>query len=155
MGSPFMIRRVGAEDLAALKDLDEIVFGHLAYPYFVLRQIFDSHQGELLVVEESGMLLGYSIAVSTTTPQLGWFLALGVDPAYRCRGLGWRLAHASIALLRDGGVRRIQLSVDGKNVAAVALYRKLGFQVIGDADDYLGPGEPRRLLELTLDNQDP
>ena len=154
MASPLVIREACVEDLVAVCELDEIVFGRLAYPYFVLRQIFDTHRGELLVADEDGRLLGYSLAVRTTTAQLGWFLGLGVDPAYRYRGLGARLALASLTVLHNVGISRVLLCVDAKNVSAVGLYHKLGFHLVDEIDDYFGPGEPRQVLELSLGNHD-
>nr|MDT0663603.1 GNAT family N-acetyltransferase [Micromonospora sp. DSM 115978] len=150
MVTPLVIREVRVEDLATVSELDEIIFGHLAYPYFVLRQMYDTHAGELLLAEENGKSVGYSLAVGTSTPRLGWFLGLGVDPAYRCRGLGSRLAQTSLFVLYSKGIRRVRLSVDAKNVPAVGLYHKLGFELVDEVDDYLGPGEPRQVLELTL-----
>lgn len=77
------IRQAQEKDLADLATLDEMIFCHLAYPYFVLRQIFDVHHGELLVLEQAGGLRGYSIAVRSTTRGLAWFLGLGVEPGPR------------------------------------------------------------------------
>ncbi|EIV94762.1 GNAT family N-acetyltransferase [Frankia sp. QA3] len=151
MGSfPTIIRQVQEKDLAALTALDEMIFGHLAYPYFVLRQIFDVHRGELLVLEQAGGMCGYSIAVNSTTRGLAWFLGLGVEPDSRGRGFGRRLAGASLDRLRAQGLDRVRLTVDGENVAAVRLYRRLGFVRLGEIADYLGPDEHRQIHELAL-----
>jgi ribosomal protein S18 acetylase RimI-like enzyme len=144
------VRLAEADDLDELSELDSVVFGHLAYPYFVLRQLFDVHRGELLVAEQGGRLRGYSLAVRATTSGYGWFLALGVEPASRRCGYGTSLARASLDTLQRHEVKKVLLCVDDKNVAAMGLYRKLGFQVVAELDDYLGPGEPRHLLELCL-----
>ncbi|KJE22554.1 acetyltransferase [Frankia torreyi] len=155
MGSfPTIIRQVQEKDLAALAALDEMIFGHLAYPYFVLRQIFDVHRGELLVLEQAGGMRGYSVAVRSTTRGLAWFLGLGVEPDSRGRGFGRRLADASLDRLRAQGLDRVRLTVDGENAAAVRLYRRLGFVRLGEIADYLGPDEPRQLLELALNPVD-
>jgi ribosomal protein S18 acetylase RimI-like enzyme len=138
------------DDLGELSELDSVVFGHLAYPYFVLRQLFDVHRGELLVAERGGRLRGYSLAVRAAVSGHGWFLGIGVEPASRRCGYGTSLARASLDILRQLNVSKVLLSVDSKNVAAVGLYRKLGFRVVAELDDYLGPGEPRHLLELHM-----
>lgn len=144
------VRHVEADDLGELGELDGVVFGRLAYPYFVLRQLFDVHRGELLVVEQGGRLRGYSLAVRASAPGLGWFLGLGVDPASRRRGYGSALARASLDVLCAQQVAKVLICVDRRNVAAVGLYRKLGFQLIEEMDDYMGPGEPRQILKLKL-----
>ncbi|CAO5233076.1 GNAT family N-acetyltransferase [Frankia sp. AgKG'84/4] len=150
MGSVPTIRPVREEELASLSALDGQIFGRLAYPYFVLRQIYDVHRGELLVLERRRQLCGYSVAVRSSTPGLAWFLGLGVDPGCRGRGYGRRLAEASLERLRGQGLARVRLTVEGTNRAAVRLYRQLGFVRLAEIADYLGPAEPRLLLELAL-----
>jgi ribosomal protein S18 acetylase RimI-like enzyme len=144
------VRQAEEGDLTELSELDSVVFGSLAYPYFVLRQLFDVHRGELLVMEQNGRLRGYSIAVRATAPGLGWFLGLGVEPASRGRGYGLTLARTSLDILREQQVARVLICVNRNNLPAVCLYHKLGFRLIDEVDDYLGPGEPRQRLELCL-----
>ena len=54
-------------------------------------------------------------------------LGMGLLPEYRGRGIGARLAVASINAARMNGIERIQLTVFASNQNAIALYRKLGF----------------------------
>lgn len=150
-GSIPTIRQAEEGDLQALSALDREIFGRLAYPFFVLRQIFDVHQGELLVLEQSGRLSAYSIAVRSTTPGLAWYLGLGVDPVDRGRGFGRQMAEASLERLRGHGLERVRLTVEGENEAAVRLYQRLGFVRLAEVADYLGPAEPRLVLELVLE----
>ena len=61
-----------------------------------------------------------------------------VAPEARGRGVGMQvldaaLAHAASVL----GVRQVNLGVNTSNLAAIALYRKLGFQAYGLERDYL------------------
>jgi ribosomal protein S18 acetylase RimI-like enzyme len=58
--------------------------------------------------------------------------------------------HASFARLVARGVGRVRLTVEGENEAAVGLYRKVGFVLLREVEDYLGPGESRLLLEASL-----
>ncbi|WP_082987932.1 GNAT family N-acetyltransferase [Bordetella bronchialis] len=55
-----------------------------------------------------------------------------IAPPYRGTGLSPRLLGAAIELAREmPGVRRINLSVTADNKAAMALYRRLGFEIYG------------------------
>jgi len=54
-------------------------------------------------------------------------LGMGLLPDYRGRGIGTRLAVASINEARMNGIERIQLTVFASNRNAITLYRKLGF----------------------------
>lgn len=58
-------------------------------------------------------------------------LDIGVDRAKRRRGLGQRLVQHAIDWAETSGVHRIQLSVVVENVAALALYKKCGFEIEG------------------------
>lgn len=52
---------------------------------------------------------------------------VGVLPELRGRGLGRALMRTVLGMLGARGVRRVALEVDDTNVAALALYRSLGF----------------------------
>ncbi|ABW16230.1 MULTISPECIES: GNAT family N-acetyltransferase [unclassified Parafrankia] len=148
------VRTVVEADLSALSRIDRQIFGRLAYPEFVLRQLFDVHQQEILVADEAGELLGYSIAVrsgSDAETDLAHFLALGVDGSRRCQGVGRLLALETLESLYLRGVQRVRLAVARDNPVAIHLYRSLGFEQTADVDSYYGADEPRLLFELNLD----
>jgi RimJ/RimL family protein N-acetyltransferase len=63
--------------------------------------------------------------------QHGGHLGMGLVPQYRGRGIGERLARAAIEAAFASGMERIELEVFSSNVAAIALYDKLGFAVEG------------------------
>jgi ribosomal-protein-alanine N-acetyltransferase len=144
------IRVAESRDLTEVGELDIEVFGSLAYPVFVLRQLFDVHLDCWLVAEHSTGLLGYSLGVPTTDGATGWILGLAVRPAFRRQHCGTRLTEASLRLLGSRKTRTAYLTVDPDNMAAVALYRKLGFTAGELFQDYLGPGEHRRLMTRDL-----
>ncbi len=60
----------------------------------------------------------------------GWVGGMGTAPAYRRRGLGERALVAGLDATRDRGCREMRLEVIEGNRAAVALYEKLGFEVV-------------------------
>ncbi|MFH0847501.1 MAG: GNAT family N-acetyltransferase [Chloroflexota bacterium] len=57
----------------------------------------------------------------------GQIFMLGVHPSYRGRGLGRELLLAGISRLKNRGLTRVDLSVDGENRVALSLYESLGF----------------------------
>lgn len=61
-------------------------------------------------------------------PATGEVYVVAVDPAYQGRGLGGPVTALGISYLVAQGAQQITLYVDGDNTAAVATYRRAGFQ---------------------------
>jgi RimJ/RimL family protein N-acetyltransferase len=59
-------------------------------------------------------------------------LGIGLLPAYRGQGLGRQLMQRAIDTAWQGGrFTRVELTVNSENANAIALYRKLGFEIEG------------------------
>ena len=58
-------------------------------------------------------------------------ISIGVEAAWRGRGVGRALLVALIATARADGHRALSLSVDARNAPALALYRSMGFVETG------------------------
>ena len=145
------IRPARTDDLEDLRTLDHKVFGELAYPPFVLRQMFDVYQDCWLVADDpSGGLAGYSLGAPTLDRKLAWLLGLAVAPECRKLGIGERLTLESLELLRSFEVPMVYLTVEPGNEVAIALYRRVGFVVTELRRAYLGPGEDRVIMARTL-----
>jgi mycothiol synthase len=87
----------------------------------------------VLVVEDadSGAMVGFCrvhpFADSAGTPS-GEIRLLGVDRAWRGRGLGRAVTSWGVAELRRRGARSVVLAVEGENQGALRLYTELGFR---------------------------
>lgn len=134
-------------ELESLSKLEAEIFGDLAYPYFVLRQLFDVHHRDLLVMELGGRLIGYSLAVASRGEDVGWYLTLCVEHVRRGKGFGRRLANESLQRLERQGVTRVKLTVEPDNNQAIRLYESLGFERGRIEKDYLGRGRSRIVME--------
>ena len=89
--------------------------------------------GFLLAVDIEDNLLGFHWTkihpASGGQPAIGEIYVLGVDPGGHRRGLGAALSVAGLRYLAERGLRDAMLYVDESNTAAVALYRRLGFEI--------------------------
>jgi ribosomal-protein-alanine N-acetyltransferase len=67
-------------------------------------------------------------------------LTLAVDPGHRRRGIARILMETAMRRLYRDRVEALFLEVDAGNVAAVALYRRLKFAVVGERRGYYAHG---------------
>ena len=152
------IRPAGPGDLEALFELDTAVFGEVAYPYFVLRQLFDLHRLCWLIAEgPPDHLRGYTLAVRCSDREgepdepTAWLIGLGVRETYRRKGCGRMLTEAALDMLTKDGVRIAKLTVEPDNDKAIALYRECGFvKTDDDGRDYFGKGHHRDIMAVRL-----
>jgi ribosomal protein S18 acetylase RimI-like enzyme len=74
--------------------------------------------------------------IETPVPVLG----LGLADAWQGRGLGRRFMEILIGDARIAGCSGIELTTLPENERAFALYRAMGFEHVGDADNVAGDG---------------
>jgi ribosomal-protein-alanine N-acetyltransferase len=77
---------------------------------------------------------------------------VAVRPDCRGLGLGEAMVRFAIAKVRAAGAEFMTLEVRPSNAAAVTLYKKLGFEVLGVRKNYYTkPGEDAYVMGLVLD----
>lgn len=89
----------------------------------------------------SGSAMGGFVLTRSTGGEAE-ILTIGVDPRYVRVSLGWRLMQAALGRARQDGAEAMFLEVDQANVAALALYRRLGFRKVGERKAYYKPSVP-------------
>lgn len=88
----------------------------------------------LLVAEEDNAILGYIIGVVEDAPfyatedKIGVIADATVAEQYRKQGVLRLLFNEAIVWFNQKRIKRIELSVDARNEAAVAAWKKLGFK---------------------------
>jgi ribosomal protein S18 acetylase RimI-like enzyme len=58
-------------------------------------------------------------------------LGIGVIKSHRGQGIGKKLMEATLAAAKEKGLTRVELTVRENNTNAIALYKKVGFEVEG------------------------
>lgn len=98
-----------------------------------------------------GRLLGFVLARAVADE--AEILTIAVAPDWQGHGLGRRLMDAVLSRVHADRVESVFLEVDEKNVAAIALYRKLGFFEVGGRKDYYRDvrGRPSSALVMRRD----
>lgn len=93
-----------------------------------------------VVARRAGRVVG--MAIGLVAAGEAHLLDVAVDPSLRGRGIGGQLVAALRARLQDLGATAMTLEVRASNVAARALYRRLGFEEAGERPGYYPDGGP-------------
>lgn len=86
-----------------------------------------------LVALHDGKVIGWCDVSSSDRPVLKHtgVVGMGIIKDFRDKGIGTMLLSKAISAAKEAGLTRIELSVREENVRAIALYKKLGFEVEG------------------------
>ena len=134
--APAEIVRATWRDARALVALDHRSFqardwyGWLTYVGLCLRSGIVA-----LKASSAGTLVGFVAGAPHRRQGFGVIVTLAVDPVWRRQGLGERLMQECEMRL---DFSRIRLQVRRGNSAAIQLYRKRGYVIIGDLPVYYG-----------------
>jgi ribosomal-protein-alanine N-acetyltransferase len=93
-----------------------------------------------LAARVEGELAGFIIARIDLVRNhpFGHIMTIDVSPSFRRKGVGQRLMVEIEAIFRQKGVKEVRLEVREGNVAAIALYEKLGYKRISRLANYYG-----------------
>jgi ribosomal-protein-alanine N-acetyltransferase len=103
---------------------------------------------EVFVALHQGVVVGFIILVMNG-PFRGYIQTVGVVAGRRGRGIGTRLVRfAEERIFRE--TPNVFLCVSSFNARAQNLYRRLGYEVIGELKDFIVPGHSEILLRKTI-----
>jgi ribosomal-protein-alanine N-acetyltransferase len=151
-GERYFIRRMKEEDLRAVREIENLSFSNPWSENTFRGEIQNASISYPLVVvlKPGGKVIGYIIF---------WHVREDVQinniafhPDFRGRGLGEALTRHVIGKVRKAGATFMTLEVRPSNVPAVALYKKLGFEILGTRKNYYtNPPEDAYMMGLVLD----
>jgi ribosomal-protein-alanine N-acetyltransferase len=129
---PPLVRQLVADDLDRAMQIEQAAY---AFPWS--RGIFEDCMRvgyDCRGIQVGSLLAGYS--VQTQVAGECHLLNLCVDPLWQRRHLGSILLEQCIRTAIDSNCESMFLEVRPSNRAGIGLYRKRGFQVIGERPDY-------------------
>ncbi|MBF7072453.1 ribosomal protein S18-alanine N-acetyltransferase [Glaciecola sp. MH2013] len=115
----------------------------MAYTIFAAERTqpwrFDTFEGSALngrslVAVKNEVVVGYSLLSSVLDEET--LEDIAVLPAFRKQGVGRSLVEASVTQAKKRGQKVIFLEVRQSNESAIAMYRSLGFELIGERKNY-------------------
>ena len=93
-------------------------------------------------------MVGYCVCLSRR--KLAHLISIAVQTDYRKRGVATSLLHRTIEFLMEQSIPELWLEVNLKNVDAVSLYSKLGFEKTGVLKGYYSDGSDAIRMRLTM-----
>ncbi len=134
--NPFYLRRMKEEDLLNVLEIEQVSFPNPWHKRTFIGEIFNHPISFPLVVVHGVQerVMGYIIF---------WHIHdevqinnIAVHPDFRRMGIGETVVNMVLAKVRMEGAKFIALEVRPSNLAARALYNKLGFEVLGIKENY-------------------
>jgi GNAT superfamily N-acetyltransferase len=130
------IRRLTADDLAAVTRIDEKITGQERKELWTKR--LDAYEGirppwACLVAEYDGRVVGFVFGWTSgwefgIRGEVGWIDIIGVDPVYRGKGIGRALLESFIENARERrGIEQIFTLVDPDDAEINQFFTSLGF----------------------------
>ena len=147
----FRIRAAASRDLDQLLALERAAFttDHLSPRQY--RRHLHSPSAVVLVAVDGPDLLGKALVFFRRGSDVARLYSIAVAQHARGRGVAKTLLEAAAAAARRHGCERLRLEVRQDNVAAIALYERLGYRRFGARAAYYEDGADAWRYELALD----
>jgi ribosomal-protein-alanine N-acetyltransferase len=126
--------------LDRLCEIETECFRDEAFTKEQILQLLKEYNCVTLVAKVDGTIAGFVMGMMYVDRKAlnAHILTIDVSPAYRRRAIGQLLLQEIERIFKEKGVKASHLEVREKNVAAINLYRKLGYAKIGKLRNYYG-----------------
>ena len=112
-----------------------------------LKIITDSNR-EVYLARENGEILGF-IVIEMNGAFVGYIKSIYTAPEWGGRGVGGKLMdYVEDRIFKEAP--NVFICVSGFNKGAQRLYKRLGYEVVGELNDYIISGESEILLRKTI-----
>jgi ribosomal-protein-alanine N-acetyltransferase len=143
------IEPLGTTHAARLSGIHETAFAR-AWGAFEFERLLADRS-----VLADGLFLGRSqtpagFALSRRVADEAEILTLAMAPEARGQGHGRPLLLHHLDELARAGVRTVHLEVEESNAPALALYRRLGFRIVGRREGYYAKPDGSKVAALTM-----
>ncbi len=92
-----------------------------------LERSFEDYADDVRVAVDGDRPVGF-VTCKVSTPKVGAIGLVGVDPAYRGRGIGGLVTNDALRWFAEQGVDKVEVPTQGRNIGAQRLYQGCGFR---------------------------
>jgi ribosomal-protein-alanine N-acetyltransferase len=144
MSAAFVIRAASWRDFQPVLALERTCFGSETWPWFDVLAALTLPATLRFVAHADERIVGFIVGDRRRWEDLGWIATIGVDPAYRRRGIATSLLQTCEEAL---DVTRIRLTLRPSNEGAMRLYERAGYIMIDRWPKYYRGGEDGIVME--------
>lgn len=131
---------------ASIKHLDRLYeiemecFTRETFTKQQIAQLLANPNSVSLIAKGDNKIVGFIIGMLSIEDNMliGHVLTIDVSPSHRRKGVGIKLLHEIEKIFKDKQARICRLEVREDNVAALNLYRKLGYKKVAKLEYYYG-----------------
>ncbi len=142
-----IVRNVIADDIYRIIELEYQNFDY-PYPPEIVNFLFESYRDTFLVVEKDGEVIGFVIGI--VQKKEGHILVIAIRDDFKRKGVGTFLMKKLIDIYKKKGITRLKLEVRASNIAAISMYKNLGFKITNRLKHYYENGEDGLLLRREM-----
>ncbi len=118
---------------------------------WLLSFLTKEHDSETWVWKtESGDLVGYISLIDKPKENSMEVLRICVDPPKWRKKVGTEMMDFAEKMALKLGRRKVDLATNKANAQAIAFYKKLGYRIAKEVENYYGEGEIRYIFEKAL-----
>lgn len=139
-------------DISALVSLENSSFDSDQLSERNFKYFIDLSHGEILVLDDGGIIAGYGILLFHRGTALSRLYSLAVNPKYRGKGIGKKLMEKLEAAAAEEGSTYLRLEVKVSNKKAIALYESLGYRKFAMKKDYYQDHQDAECYEKKIRN---
>jgi ribosomal-protein-alanine N-acetyltransferase len=144
------VRRARQGDLDALLELEQRVYATDQMSRASLRRMIASTSARVIVADGGGRLTGAAVVLFRASTVVARLYSIAVVPAMSGKGVAVALLAAAERAARLRHCRCLRLEVHETNAAAIARYRKSGYQQFGCYARYYEDGGDALRFEKLL-----
>ena len=154
----YTLRRFKPSDVERVMHINRVCLPE-NYTTFFFMNLYQRFPETFIVAEENGKVVGYIMCrIETGIPSFkllgitrkGHVISIAVLPEHRREGIGYELVQEAMRAMVNYKAKECYLEVRASNVAAVSLYRKMGFEIARTAKGYYADGEAACVMARKL-----
>jgi ribosomal-protein-alanine acetyltransferase len=128
------------QNLDRLYEIEKECFEREAFTKQQIANLLTDYNSLGLVAKVDGKIVGFVIGMVYIERRslTGHILTIDVSPTYHRKGIAQNLLQEIEKIFKGKGVRACQLEVREDNIAALSLYRKLGYKKVARLKNYYG-----------------